>query len=210
MLYEKYRPKSFDKVLGQETAIKKIKRTLSRGWGGRAWWISGASGVGKTTLARIIAMQAPKKPQVAKYDSANEFTAQVIKHIQRMRHGSLMPTVHIINEAHGLKKPIIQSLLGILEPLHKDTVIIFTTTKAGQKKLFEDKTDAKPLLSRCTVIELTNQGLTPLFAELCRKIAKKENLDGNQPITRFVKLARQCNNNCRQMLMEIESGCMSD
>lgn len=213
MLYEKYRPKSFDKVLGQETAIKKIKRTLSRGWGGRAWWISGASGVGKTTLARIIANEClTKKPrvQLTEYDSANEFTTQVIQHIQRMRHGSLMPTVYIVNEAHGLKKPIIQSLLGILEPLHKDTVIIFTTTKAGQKKLFEDKTDAKPLLSRCTIVELTNQGLTPRFAKLCRKIAKKENLDGNKPISRFEKLARQCNNNCRQMLMEIESGCMSD
>ena len=104
----------------------------------------------------------------------------------------------------------IQSLLGILEPLHEDIVIIFTTTKVGQKKLFEDKTDAKPLLSRCTVVELTNQGLAPLFAKLCRKIAKKENLDGNKPISQFVKLARQCNNNCREMLMEIEAGYMLD
>jgi len=209
-LYEKYRPKSFVDVLGQDTAIKKIKRTLSRGWGGRAWWISGASGVGKTTLARIIAKKGPKTTRVKEFDSANDVKAEAIQFIQRGRRGTLMPMVYIINEAHGLKKPIIQSLLGILEPLNEDAVIIFTTTKLGQKKLFEDKTDAKPLLSRCIEVELTNQGLAPLFAKHCHKIAKKENLDGNKPISRFEKLARQCNNNCREMLMKIETGCMLD
>ena len=56
-LFEKYRPKTFDEVLGQDKAIHKIELLLARGWGGRAWWISGASGAGKTTLARIIAGQ---------------------------------------------------------------------------------------------------------------------------------------------------------
>jgi len=54
-LYEKYRPKKLGGVLGQSKAVKKIERLLERGWGGRAYWISGASGTGKTTLARIIA-----------------------------------------------------------------------------------------------------------------------------------------------------------
>lgn len=210
-LCELYRPKSFDRVLGQDSAIKKIKMKLSRGWGGNAWWISGASGTGKTTLARIIANQSPQEPAVKEFDSANDVTVRVIRFIQKeTRHAGFMPIIYIINEAHSLKKPVIQSLLGILEKLNQSQVIIFTTTKIGQEKLLDEKMDAKPLLSRCTTIELTNQGLARLFARRCMKIAKKEKLDGNKDITDYIALARKCNNNCRTMLMEIEAGCMLD
>ncbi len=54
-LFEQHRPKTLDAVLGQGKAVKTIERLLERGIGGRALWISGASGTGKTTLARIIA-----------------------------------------------------------------------------------------------------------------------------------------------------------
>ena len=36
-LYEQYRPRSLDEVVGQEKAIETIMRLLNRGWGGRAW-----------------------------------------------------------------------------------------------------------------------------------------------------------------------------
>ncbi len=54
-LFETHRPKTLDAVLGQDKAIKTIQRVFERGIGGRALWISGASGTGKTTLARLIA-----------------------------------------------------------------------------------------------------------------------------------------------------------
>jgi hypothetical protein len=117
---------------------------------------------------------------------------------------------YIINEAHSLKANTIRSLLGILEPVNKRKVVIFTTTKLGQEDLLEDKTDAKPLLSRCIKIELTNQGLAKVFAKRCRKIARAENLDGDQPLKKYMKLAKDWNNNCRSMLMEIEGECMLD
>ena len=210
-LYQIYRPKSFGKVLGQDKAIEKIKKVLSRRWGGIAWWISGVSGTGKTTLAHIIANQSPKKPSISELDSANEVNARVIKFIQEQIHRvPLFPMVYIINEAHSLRKPIIQSFLGILEKLNEGQVFIFTTTKIGQENLLEDKMDAKPLLSRCATIELTNQGLAPLFAKRCWEIAKKEKLDGDKSIKDYIKLAQKCNNNCRAMLMEIDAGCMLD
>ena len=43
-LFEQYRPKALDDVLGQPKAVKTIERLIERGIGGRALWISGASG----------------------------------------------------------------------------------------------------------------------------------------------------------------------
>jgi DNA polymerase-3 subunit gamma/tau len=46
-LYEKYRPKTLDDVLGQTKAVKVIKRLIQNGAGGRCFWVSGGSGTGK-------------------------------------------------------------------------------------------------------------------------------------------------------------------
>jgi len=115
--------------------------------------------------------------------------------------------VYIINEAHGLRKAIIRRLLGLLERIPGHVCIIFTTTKQGEYELFDDQIDADPLLSRCAKIELTNQGLANVFAEHCRQIATKENLNG-KTLQSYIKLAQNCKNNCRQMFMAIESGEM--
>jgi len=114
---------------------------------------------------------------------------------------------YIINEAHGLRKPIIRRLLGLLERIPNHVCIIFTTTKTGESSLFDDQIDAHPLLSRCAKIELTNQGLAKIFAEHCQQIAAMENLNG-KPWQSYVKLAQNCKNNCRQMLMAVEAGEM--
>jgi DNA polymerase-3 subunit gamma/tau len=209
-LFEKYRPSNFDEVLGQDKAVKRAKILLSRSWGGRAWWISGASGTGKTTIARIIAAQGADDLYVQEYDSADQLSALLIDRIEHDMH-YFAPgkggRAYIINEAHGLRKAVIRRLLGILERIPNHVCIIFTTTKQGESKLFDDQIDANPLLSRCAKIELTNQGLATVFAEHCRQIAAKENLNGKS-LQSYVRLAQNCKNNCRQMLMTIESGEM--
>jgi len=209
-LFETYRPKSFDEVLGQDKAVKKVELLLARNWGGRAWWISGASGTGKTTLAKIIAARGADDLYIQEYDSADQLSASEIDKIERDMH-YFAPgkggRAYIVNEAHGLRKASIRRLLGLLERIPAHVCIIFTTTKQGESKLFDDQIDANPLLSRCAKIELTNQGLAKVFAEHCRHIATKENLNG-KPLQSYIRLAQNCKNNCRQMLMTIESGEM--
>lgn len=209
-LYEKYRPKTLDDVLGQTKAVKVIKRLIQNGAGGRCFWISGASGTGKTTLAKIIANNIADDWFITEFDSADSLSVSVIDKIERDMHyfaSGKGGRCWIINEAHGLRKPVIRRLLGLLERIPEHCCFVFTTTKEGESGLFEDQIDASPLLSRCAKIELTNQGLAKVFAEHCRQIATKENLNG-KPVESYVKLAQRCKNNCRMMLQEIESGSM--
>ena len=209
-LCEKHRPSTLSEVIGQDKACKTIGRMIQNGVGGRAFWISGISGSGKTTLARIIANTIADDLYVNEFDCADQLSVSALDKIESdmsYRAFGKGGKAFIINEAHGLRKASIRRLLGLLERIPPYVVFIFTTTRQGQEKLFEDNIDANPLLSRCVKIELTNQGLSKAFGKHCRDIATAENLNG-KPIESYIKLAKKCKNNCRMMLQEIESGYM--
>ena len=55
VLARKWRPKTFDEVVGQGTVMRTLKNALGSGRIGHAFLLSGARGVGKTTTARILA-----------------------------------------------------------------------------------------------------------------------------------------------------------
>ena len=54
-LYRKYRPQTFDDVLGQLAVTQTLKTQLSSGKLGHAYLFTGSRGTGKTTCARILA-----------------------------------------------------------------------------------------------------------------------------------------------------------
>ena len=137
-LYEKYRPKTLDDVLGQTKAVKVIKRLIQNGAGGRCFWISGSSGTGKTTLARIIAASIADDMYVQEYDCADQLTVSVFDKIEKdMQYRAFGKggKCFIINEAHGLRKASIRRLLGILERLPDYVAVVFTTTRQGQARV---------------------------------------------------------------------------
>jgi len=211
MLYEQYRPHEWAYIVGHDKTKKALLRMRDKGsLGGRAFWISGPSGIGKTSIAYLIAGDVCDKDNFIEID-AGGMTPKDIDDLEkslRMRClGEKSGRAVLINEAHGLRQDSIRKLLVVLERIPAHVTWIMTTTDAGNGKLFKD-IDAHPLLSRCIKFDLKVEDYADAMVLRAMAIAEQEGLGGASK-EEFVELAAACRFNFRDILTEIEKGVMA-
>lgn len=209
-LYRKYRPKTWDDLIGQDRLVKAIARLHKRGsLGGRAFWLTGPSGCGKTSAAYLIAADVCDPANFVELD-AGDCTPARLEELQKSLGQRLIGCkpgrAILVNECHGLRKDAIRKLLVMLEKIPSEVTWVFTTITAGKQRVL-DGMDGNPLLSRCIEFELEGIGNLRAFAERVRDIAESEDLGGAE-LTDYITLAQECQCNMRQMLQRVEAGEM--
>ena len=162
-LAEQFRPGAWSQVVGQDKVVQRIQAMAKRGLGGRAYWLSGQSGTGKTTIARLIAGEVAG-PLATNECNAQDATLNDIRGMETRfetrelsRAGEPSGRPWIFNEAHLLRKPVISRLLTTMEMIPAHVAIVFTVISDGQDVMFEDCVDAHPLLSRCLPLNLSRR-----------------------------------------------------
>lgn len=211
-LTEQYRPRTWADVVGQDKVVRRLRAIGTRGFGGRAYLLTGSSGTGKTTIARLIVGTVAPTYATTEIDAADCNAALIDQLNVEWRRCRVVPDSEgragralIVNECHGLNARQLRALLVAIETLPEWVVIVFTTTSEGLDTL--DGIDAAPFLSRCLRLDLSRRPGADVIAEYVRGIAVKEGLDG-QPIARYVRLVQECKNNIREAITRIEAGEM--
>ncbi len=211
-LCEKYRPKTWNEVVGQDAAIEVIRNCTANGYGGMAYWISGGTGRGKTTIAKIIANEMADAINVEEIDG-DKLDVETLERWEYDSHlypmGRKPGRCYIINEAHGIRGTMVRRLLTFLETaLPNFLAVIFTTTTEGQATFLDAQQDACPLVDRCTVqVNLAARNIAEPYAARCKAIAEAEGLNG-YPIERYIKLAQLHHNSLRAMIQAVQRGEM--
>ena len=140
-LYRKYRSKSLSEIIGQEHITDTLSRALESGTISHAYLFTGPRGVGKTSIARILAHEINGLPytddsthmDIIEIDAASNRRIDEIRELRDKVH--VAPTsakykVYIIDEVHMLTKEAFNALLKTLEEPPAHVVFILATTDA--------------------------------------------------------------------------------
>ena len=173
VLARKWRPKTFADLVGQEHVVKALRNALEKGRLHHAYLLTGTRGVGKTTIARILAKslncEHPKEGEpcgqcqscrdidtgrfvdLLEIDAASNTGIDNIREV--LENAQYAPTagkykVYIIDEVHMLSKSAFNAMLKTLEEPPKHVKFILATTDPHKVPV--------TVLSRCLQFVLRN------------------------------------------------------
>jgi DNA polymerase III subunit gamma/tau len=214
----RYRPQTFDELIGQEHVARALVGAIAANRVGHAYLFTGARGVGKTSAARILAkaldceqgptatpcnqcdiclsIGAGSDVDVIEIDGASN---RGIDEIRQLRQNvSIRPSrarfkIYIIDEVHMLTREAFNALLKTLEEPPEHVKFIFCTTEANKIPI--------TILSRCQRFDFAGIHL-PSIVERLRQIVEAEGVAAEPEALAI--LARRANGSMRdsQSLLE--------
>ena len=176
-LYRKYRPQTFNDIVGQNHIVSVLKNAIDKNQISHAYLFYGSRGTGKTSIAKIFANEVngneiyqKENVDIIEIDAASNNGVDEVRDIKEAI--KFLPTegkykVYIIDEVHMLTTAAFNALLKTLEEPPAHVIFILATTEIHKIPA--------TILSRCQRFEFKNLSQEQLIDRL-KYIANEENL----------------------------------